>query len=192
MTVQKRAFAAGTAVSAIRSQEQIEATLAKYGATKFALMKEQGAFAIAFVIPSQDEDKYPLQVRFTVFLPTEETIGTVKVNKAGAHRRVTPAQAAATIEQETNRLWRSLALGIKAKLVLVDDGIETIDQALYAHVVNPASGRTVYEETHNQVDESYLKIGPRRASFVLSLPELESIGNNILDSPKGNHGGEGV
>ncbi len=167
-------YASGTVVAATRSQEDIEKTLARYGAKQFGVVKDEHTFAIAFIIPPigpESADNVPIQVRFVVYLPSAEAIAMKKAGARGTVRR-TEAEIGEALTRETNRLWRSLALGIKAKLVLVDDGIETIDQALYAHVVNPSTNRTVYEETRGQVVEAYRQIGPRRGTLLLETPSL--------------------
>lgn len=47
-------------------------------------------------------------------------------------------------EKEERRLWRALAMAIKAKLVIASEGIETFDEVFLANIVTP-SGETVGE-----------------------------------------------
>jgi len=50
------------------------------------------------------------------------------------------------IDPQTEReLWRGVLLGIKGRLVNVKDGVETFEEAFYAHLVTE-SGKRVYEE----------------------------------------------
>ena len=49
-------------------------------------------------------------------------------------------------EQEERRIWRVLAWNLKARMVAVEEGVETFEEAFLSHLVNPASGRTVYEQ----------------------------------------------
>lgn len=57
-------------------------------------------------------------------------------------------------ETETRQRWRALLLVTKAKLESVASGIETVEQAFYANIVMP-SGRTIYEETADNVRLAY-------------------------------------
>jgi hypothetical protein len=48
-------------------------------------------------------------------------------------------------DQQVRSRWRALLLCIKAKLEAAEAGIETFDQAFFAHIVT-RTGRTVYDE----------------------------------------------
>jgi hypothetical protein len=39
-----------------------------------------------------------------------------------------------------------LAWNLKARMVAVEEGVESFEEAFLAHLVDPASGRTVYEQ----------------------------------------------
>jgi hypothetical protein len=49
-------------------------------------------------------------------------------------------------EQEARRIWRVLHWNLKARLEAVEEGLETFVEAFLPHLVNRATGRTVYEE----------------------------------------------
>lgn len=67
--------------------------------------------------------------------------------KARRARTQTYAQfEAAAIEQEAKRIWRVIAWNLKARMVAVEEGVETFEEAFLAHLVNAQTGRTVYEE----------------------------------------------
>lgn len=53
-------------------------------------------------------------------------------------------------EQEARRIWRVLHWNLKARLEAVEEGLETFVEAFLAHLVNKATGRTVYEELSNE------------------------------------------
>ena len=133
-------YAAKTDVTSDRSRTEIERTLGRYGATHFGYMTEPGRAMIAF---RKDER----QVRFIVPLPdrashdfTRTPTGKV-ASESAAHN---------AYEQAIRQRWRALALVVKAKLEAVEAGIAEFDQEFYAYTVLP-SGRTVYEETAEQV-----------------------------------------
>ena len=68
---------------------------------------------------------------------------------------------AGSTEKVQRQKWRALFLSIKAKLVSVDTGIETFEEAFLAHVVL-ADGMSVYEAIKDSVEQQYVtgKVGP--------------------------------
>lgn len=65
-------------------------------------------------------------------------------------------------DQKRHRsLWRALFMSIKAKLVSVDTGIETFEEAFLAHVVL-ADGVSLYEAVKDGIEQQYLtgRVGP--------------------------------
>lgn len=64
-------------------------------------------------------------------------------------------------EREKRQKWRALFLSIKAKLVSVDTGIETFEEAFLAHVVL-ADGQKLYDAVKDGVEQQYVtgKVGP--------------------------------
>lgn len=68
---------------------------------------------------------------------------------------------AATAEKIHRAKWRALFLSIKAKLVSVDAGIETFEEAFLAHIVL-ADGQNLYEAVKEGIEQQYVsgKVGP--------------------------------
>ncbi len=54
--------------------------------------------------------------------------------------------------QEERRIWRVLFHGLKARLVAVEEKVETFEQAFLAHLVDPATNRTLYETMRPAID----------------------------------------
>jgi hypothetical protein len=48
--------------------------------------------------------------------------------------------------QEERRIWRVLAWNLKARLVAVDEGLESFEEAFLPHLIDPRTNRTIYEE----------------------------------------------
>ena len=132
-------YAASTSVTSEKSRSEIERTLGRYGATHFAYMTEPGAARVAF-------QKGDGQVRFTIPLPDRNAREFTHHSRGPR----TPAVREEKYEQAYRQRWRALALVVKAKLEAAEAGISEFDQEFYAHTVLP-SGRTVYEETAEQV-----------------------------------------
>jgi hypothetical protein len=107
-------YAAHTKVPVDRSKTEIERTLARYGADRFAYFTEAGKAIIVF-------EAHDRRLRFDLPVPEGET----------------------TRDQQAQRQrWRALLLCIKAKLESVEAKIETFEEAFLAHVVLP-DGKTV-------------------------------------------------
>lgn len=133
------AFAEGTSVPVGRTRGEIETLVEKYGATRFASgwMDDLKA-AISFVAHGR-------LVRFVLPLPTkEQVVATLK--KTPRYQWSTPPASVVdnALAAEQRRRWRCLLLAMKAKLEVVETGIETFEQAFLANIVT-ADNMTVYE-----------------------------------------------
>jgi hypothetical protein len=111
-------YAARTTVTVDRTKAEIEQTLTRYGADRFAYFVEPKGAVIIF-------EAHGRRLRFN--LPLQE--GTE-----------------AKSEWIRRQRSRALLLCIKAKLESVASDIETFEEAFLAHVVMP-DNRTVYEHT---------------------------------------------
>lgn len=123
----RKPYAVETSVPVLRSREEIEVMLTKFGATSFAYANQVGKSTIMFEYGGR-------RIRFDLPLPKEST--SSKTEKSSRHR------------------WRALLLSIKAKLVSVDTGIESFEQAFLAHIVL-ADGSTVHEASRPAIEQQY-------------------------------------
>ena len=120
------AFAAKTKVPVDQTRSEIERTLARYGAKRFAYFTEQGRAIVIF----EANDR---RLRFDLPVPAGDT----------------------EREQQTRRQkWRALLLAIKSKLESVQSGIETFEEAFLAHVVMP-DGITVGQHARPRIASAY-------------------------------------
>jgi hypothetical protein len=109
-------YAAHTKVPVDRTKIEIERTLARYGADRFAYFAEGGKAIIVF-------EAHDRRLRFDLPLPEGDS---------------------AKDQQARRQRWRALLLCIKAKLESVEAKIESFEEAFLAHVVLP-DGKTVGE-----------------------------------------------
>lgn len=132
-------YAQGTYVTSARSRQEIESMLERRGASRIFSATEDTKAIIGFVL----EDRL---VRFDLKLPSLqekrfwETPSGKPREGAGAED-----QARRAWEQECRELWRALTLSIKAKLVSVESGVESFEQAFLAHVVTSDGKTTVHQ-----------------------------------------------
>lgn len=119
-------FAEKTKVPVDQSRTEIERTLQRYGAARFAYFTEPGKAIIVF----EAKDR---RMRFDLPVPAGESDKD---------------------RQAARQKWRALLLCIKAKLESVASGIETFEEAFLAHVVMP-DGLTVHQHTHERIQLAY-------------------------------------
>jgi hypothetical protein len=126
-------YAAKTRVPVEQTKSEIERTLARYGASRFAYFTEPERAIIVF----EAKDR---RLRFDLPLPKGTTDRDLKLCR---------------------QKWRALLLCIKAKLESVESRIETFDEAFLAHVVMP-DGLTVAQHTVPRIAAAYKagEVGP--------------------------------
>ncbi len=135
-------YAEGTKVTVPRSREEIEKLLKAYGANGFAFGYDNDVAAILFQLKGR---RYRIELRYP-------PIDSFRKTGAGAVR--TEAQMRTAAEAEEKRLWRELALVIKAKLIAVKSGIMTMEDEFLAYTVM-ANNQTVKEWVNPQLEEMY-------------------------------------
>lgn len=130
MTEMKTKFAQNTSVSTAKTRAEIEDLILKAGGSRFgtATDTEAGKATVFFVLAGR-------QIMFELELPKVDQFATKKV---GRWRRTVPQSPEAKSkawEQACRTAWRSLLLAVKSKLVAVENGIETFDEAFMAQIV---------------------------------------------------------
>lgn len=138
-------YARDTGVSTEKSRAEIERTLTRYGAAKFAYGWDRDAAMIGFEMGER-------QVRMRLPLPDRMSREFTHTPSRGTERH--PDDAHRSWEQACRQRWRALALVIKAKLEAVESGISTIEEEFLAHIALP-SGRTVIEEAAPMIAQMY-------------------------------------
>ncbi|MDP2383374.1 MAG: hypothetical protein Q8N00_11270 [Nitrospirota bacterium] len=139
-------FAEGTSVPVERSKAEIEGMLTRYGADQFVSGWAESEARIQF----RANGRY---VRFVLPIPD-------KTEKRFTHQARydwkprTQGEAVKAWEQELRRLWRALALVVKAKLEAVQSGIVGFEDEFMAHIVMP-DGQTVAEHARPLIAEAY-------------------------------------
>lgn len=119
-------YAQCTHVGVDQTKTEIERTLMRYGATRFAYYAENGRASIVF-------EAHDRRLRFDLPLPA----GDSKKEKQLCRAR-----------------WRALLLCVKAKLESVETKIESFEEAFLTHIVLP-DGATVGSHAIPAVAASY-------------------------------------
>lgn len=139
-------YAEGTAVPVERSKAEIESMLIRYGADQFVSGWGETEARIQF----RAKGRY---VRFVLPIPARtEKRFTHQAKYAWKPR--TQGEAMKAWESELRRLWRALALVVKAKLEAVQSGIVGFEDEFMAHIVMP-DGKTVAEHARPMIASAY-------------------------------------
>jgi len=123
-------FAQSTRVPVEQTRNEIERTLARYGATGFAYFNSLERSMIAFEASGR-------RIMFELPLPISK-----QISDEGKRNQV--------IRQR----WRALLLVIKAKLEAVESKITTFEDEFMAHIVMP-DGQTVSTHLRPRIAEAY-------------------------------------
>jgi hypothetical protein len=141
-------FAKGTEVSADRSRAELETLLQRYGADSTAVFTSRGEAAVAFEMRGR-------RILFRLKMPEQSEERFTHRTGGFRGKEARSADSARTAwEQACRERWRALVLAVKAKLVSVEEGVETFEEAFMAHVVMP-DGRTVGEHVRPRIESAY-------------------------------------
>lgn len=142
-------YAEGTSVSVAKSREEIEALLLKKKAGRIGVVLESSCAIVGWSMEHR-------HVRFTLPLPNPDDKRFRFKDHTQAHpfQKRTQADVERLYEQECREKWRGLLLTIKAKLVSVENGVESFEQAFLAHLVLPG-GDTVGQRALPALAEAY-------------------------------------
>lgn len=143
------AFAQNTTVSALKTRDEIERLVNKYGATQFGFATQARRVGITFVAKGR-------MVRFKLPLPDEQE-AEAAYKDLSRHRSKEADWKANWIQDEERRRWRCLLLSIKGKLESSETGIETFEQAFLANIVT-TDNLTVYDQIYRAGGQNGMKL----------------------------------
>lgn len=141
----KPEYAGKTEVAIERTQHEIERLLARYGATGFMRAWKDRNEAVTFEMGGR-------RYRFQFATITKDDLDLT--DSAGRPRNAgnLPGRSIqGAVEQANRARWRQLLLGIRAKLVMVESGIATMEEEFLANIVLPN------QQTMGQWASPYLK-----------------------------------
>jgi len=138
-------YAKSTTVSSENSRAEIERTLRRFGAEGFFYAWEGKQAIVGFAIANR-------RMKFSLPLPDQNAEEFTHTAHYGYER--SKEAALKEWEQACRERWRALALGIKAKLVMVESGITTLEEEFLAHIILP-DGKTVGHFMQPQIKTAY-------------------------------------
>jgi hypothetical protein len=164
-----------TDVPVERSQGEIRKLLYRHKASNFAFMEttvDGCQFAtIDFVVNR-------LQVRIRVPLkPINQRALNERIQRA--RTRSADQIRAEAVEQEARRIWRVMFHTLKARLVAVEEGVETFEEAFLSHLVDPVTGVTMWEAVKAPISRGALLQG---GPGLMGSPLGELAAGDIVDA----------
>ena len=133
-------YARNTTVSAIRTRNEIEETLERYGADAFAYATQGNLATVIFAMDYR-------RIRFVLELPDPQDFRYTNHNPP-------PEPSRKPTTRPCRQRWRALLLVIKAELEAVTTGISTIETEFLANIVLP-DNTTAGEWMLPQIDRAY-------------------------------------
>jgi hypothetical protein len=152
-----------TSVPVERSQGEIRKLLAKHGAGRFAFGEERDDVGQRWAAISFTYGGHAVRMRVPLKLVDERAVSTKYMR---ARTKSKDDIRNELYEQEEKRIWRVLAWNLKARLVAVEEGVETFEEAFLAHLVDQQTGRTIYQSL---AEEGHVQL----AAPLLALPSGE-------------------
>lgn len=147
-------FAENTTVAVTKTKQELEVLVTRAGATHFGVLNTDSGATVAFIFKDR-------RIMFELKLPRADAFTKPKRGWG-----IVPKERQIVLHEQACRTgWRSLLLAIKAKLVTIDSGIETVDEAFLAHIVVPTDdGRTTRfgNVAIQAIADAYTKGGPPR------------------------------
>lgn len=131
-----------TTVPVEKSQGEIRGLLTRHGAARFAFSEESDDAGVRWAGVTFSHAALMVRIRVP-HKPIDEAALRKKVLRARS--KDARSLRLEMDEQEAKRIWRVMAWNLKARLVSVEEGVETFAEAFLAHLVDPATNRTVYD-----------------------------------------------
>lgn len=139
-------YASNTGVSCERTEGEIKRLVMTAGGTKFATMQEEGHAVIMFELSDR-------RVMFDLPLPSVTEFATRTKYKRTV--KAEPAWSHDQWEQACRSKWRALFLAIKAKLVSVESGVESFEEAFLAQLLVPGEKKPFGVTAIKAISQAY-------------------------------------
>lgn len=145
-----------TDVAVEKSQGSIRKLLAGFGAAEFQFGEGTDPVGVKWAGVTFTHSGHMVMVQVPLKIPDEAKVRSA-VRRA---RSRTELQIRNDFwEQESKRIWRVLFWSLKSRMIAVEEGVEEFEQAFLAHIVDPASGQTVWGRIKPAIDAGVLAVG---------------------------------
>ncbi len=149
-----------TTVPVERSQGEIRKLLIRYGCERLAFGEERDDGGQRWAAITFQAKLYAVRMRVPLKALDERAV-SAKYMRARSKTR--DEIRVGLYEQEERRIWCVLAWNLKARMVAVEEELETFEEAFLPHLLDPQTGRTIYEHL---AEEGRVELG----APLLALP----------------------
>jgi hypothetical protein len=132
-----------TAIPVERSQGEIRKLLIRHQVAQLAFGEDRDETGQRWAAVTFRHGAFAVRIRVPLKVIDERAV-TAKYMRARSKSRDEVRDG--LYEQEERRIWRVMAWNLKARMVAVEEEVETFEQAFLPHLLNPQTGRTVYEQ----------------------------------------------
>lgn len=132
-----------TTVAVERSQGEIRKLLVRHGAQRLAFGEERDEMGQRWAAVTFQAGVHAVRMRVPLKIVDERE---VRAKLIRARTKTVDQIRDGLYEQEERRIWRVLAWNLKARLVAVEERVETFEEAFLAHLLDPRTNRTIYEQ----------------------------------------------
>lgn len=136
-----------------RSSTELDTLLRRYGARGFTVSSDyhNGTLMIGFTIPKtwQLKTDETIEIRLAVgFRETLRRLEKMEAFQAKLRRKDPSARATWPMEQAERVAWRQIILWVEAGLNMAASGVQTAEEAFFAHSVLPGTQTRVIDAVH--------------------------------------------
>lgn len=149
-----------TTVAVEKSQGEIRRLLVSFGASEFNFGEtnmpgEAGRWtAVSFT-----HGGHTVLIRVPLKAPTDRDRKLMGERARRARTRSITEIENEHWDQEQRRIWRVLFWSLKSRMVAVEEGVETFEQAFLAHLVDPRTGFTIWQYVQPSIDSGAFQVG---------------------------------
>lgn len=132
-----------TTVPVEKSQGEIRKLLSGAGASRMGFAEERGEDGTRRALVQFAIGSHAVRLMVPLKVVPEREVGL----KYGRSRSKTRDQVRDELyEQEERRIWRVLSWNLKARMVAVQEEVESFEEAFLAHLLDPRTNRTIFEQ----------------------------------------------
>jgi hypothetical protein len=132
-----------TTVPVEKSQGEIRKLLSMHGASRFAFGEETDSAGVRWAMVQFGHQGLMVRMRVP-HKPVDEK--AIKSKASRARTKTADEFRYELEEQEAKRIWRVISWNLKARLVAVEEGVETFAEAFLAHLLDPHTNTTIYQQ----------------------------------------------
>lgn len=167
-----------TSVSVDKSQSEIRKLLLDYGASRF-LFGEEERDGVRWVGIEFGHEGNVVRMSVPLKMPDEKPL---REKARRAHTKTFDDIWGEAVEQEARRVWRVIFWSLKARMVAVEEQLETFEQAFLAHLVDPASNLTVWQALAPTVAAGAFQSGGMGLLAIEAAPSVAVDDDEAIDA----------